>query len=317
MATEWENLPDADVILRASGGEEFHAHKLILSLVSPVFRDMFSVPQPSPAESSELPIVDLSDPSEALEPFLQIIYPTRNPLINDVDTLTSVLRLADKYDAKSVLDVHKDHLPSMCSNFSPIEMYAILSACGREEEAGTAARRVSFTSLGTLDSSPLLQLITTAQYQRLMSFMTARDRRMREIVTKHHEAIAGGYPLDNDPVPRSYFTTIAGRSHSCNDDPAHRLYSTTITASLQATFEADPCVRVVEALGIVSGALLTFSPCGENCRYNIQGLREYAEGLLKDLVDMAETLPWGHSRRDYVDHDDYSDYYQGRALAGQ
>jgi len=46
MATQWKTPPDADVILRASGGKEFHAHKLVLSLASPVFRDMFSVPQP-------------------------------------------------------------------------------------------------------------------------------------------------------------------------------------------------------------------------------------------------------------------------------
>jgi len=298
MAMDWENPPDADVILRASGGEEFHAHKLILSLASPVFKDMFSVPQPPSTESSELPIVDVNDPAGALETFLQLIYPTRNPHIDDVDALASILQLADKYDAKGVLDVHKDHLPSMCSNFSPIEMYAILCACGREEEAGAAARRVSFASLDTLDSSPLLQLITTTQYQRLVSFMTSRNARMREIVGKHHETIA-----------------TQPRFSPCNDDLAHRLYSSTITASLRAAFEADPCVRVIEAVGIVSSALLTFTPCGESCRYNIPGLREYAEGLLKDLVEMAEELPWDRSRHGYIAHGDYNDFRHPRSCA--
>ena len=129
MGIEWQTPPDADVILRASGGKEFHAHKLVLSLASPVFRDMFSVPQPPPTESSQLPIVDVDDPPEALEAFLQIIYPTRNPLIEKIETLVAVLRLADKYDAKDILDIHKHHLPSMYSNSSPIQMYAILCAC--------------------------------------------------------------------------------------------------------------------------------------------------------------------------------------------
>ena len=280
-AEEWQASPGADVILRASGGKEFPAHKLILSLASPVFRDMFSVPQSPPTESSQLPVIDLTDPPETLKNFLQIIYPTRNPHINNIYALASVLQLADKYDAKGVLDIHKDHLPSMCSNFSPIEMYAILCTCGREEEAGDAARRVPFASLDTLDSSPLLQLITTTQYQRLVSFMTVRDDRMHKIVGKHHKA-------------------IATRSYPCNDDPAHRLYSSTIAASLQAAFEADPCVRAVEALGIVSSVLLMFTPCGESCRYGIQGLWEYAEGLLMELVEMAEELLWGSSRHPSV-----------------
>ena len=275
MAAEWQTPPGADVILRASGGKEFHAHKIVLSLASPVFRDMFSVPQPSPTESSELPIVDVNDPPEAFGIFLQTIYPTRNPLITDVETLVAVLRLADKYDAKDVLDIHKDHLPSLSSNLPPIHIYAILCACGRDEEAGAAARRVSFASLNTLDSNPILQLITATQYQRLASFMTARDRRMREIVKRQQQHIQWDW------------------SPSCPRDATHHLYSGIIAASLQAAFEANPCIQVAEALGVVLDAPLTFSPCGNDCRYNSKGLRGYAEGLLKELIGMAETLPWG------------------------
>ena len=278
MAAEWNNPPDADIILRASGGKEFHAHKLILSLASPVFRGMFSVPQPPPIESTQLPIIEVSDPPEALEMFLQIIYPTHNPLINNVGTLASVLRLADKYDAKAVLDVHKDYLLSTPSDFPPIQTYAILCACGREKEAGAAARRVSFPSLDTLDSNPLLRLITTTQYQRLLSFMTVRDQTMREIVNKHHKDIADGY-------------------HPCAD-AAHTLYSSTIVASIQAAFEANPCVQVAEALGLVLSAPCTFTQCGNRCRYNVAGLRGYAEGLLKELVAMAQNLSWEDPRKD-------------------
>ena len=273
MTTQWKTPPDADIILRASGGREFHAHKLVLSLASSVFRDMFSVPQPSPTEPSQLPIVDVNDSPEALEIFLLIIYPARKPLINDVQTLASVLCLADKYDAKGVLDVQRDYLPSTYGTLSPIQMYTILCACGREEEAGAAARRVPFASLKTLDSSPLLQLITIAQYQRLVSFMTARDQRMREIVSEHHKDVASG-----------------GR-YSCND-VAHSLYSSTIVVTLQAAFEADPCTQVEKALNLVLSAPCTFKQCGDSCRYNVDGVRKYAEKLLKELVEMAQDLSW-------------------------
>lgn len=119
MVANWQNPSDADVVLRASGGKEFHVHKFILSLASPTFKDMFSVPQPPPTESSQLPIVDVDDPPEALEIFLQIIYPNRNPLINNIETLVSILRLADKYNAEAIRDVHAYYLPLMYSNLPP------------------------------------------------------------------------------------------------------------------------------------------------------------------------------------------------------
>ena len=181
MATGWQAPPNADVILRASGGREFHAHKLVLSLASLVFRDMFSVPQPPPTESSQLPIVDVNDPPEVFERFLQFIYPIPNPPINDIETLASLLRLADKYDARAVLDAHREYLPSMCIDSPPIHIYAILCVCGRSRDAEAAARCVSFASLASL-SSPLLHLMTVEHYQRLVRFMVARDTEMRKIV---------------------------------------------------------------------------------------------------------------------------------------
>lgn len=271
MATEWQNPPDADIILRVPRGKDFHAHKLILSLASPVFRDLFSVPQPGP---SELPIVEVHDPPEALGIFLQFIYPTRNPRITNTDILMSVLRLADKYDARDVIDIYVDHPPSTSDKFSPIQTYAILCACGRENEAGAVARIVPFSSLKTLDSSPLLQLITAAQYQRLVSLLTVRNLKTRELVGYWHGFIA------ND-----------GTRWSCND-AAHSIYSSTIVTMVQSAFEADPCVQVDAALFGVLSAPCTAYRCGDSCRYTMSGLRGYVEKLLRALGQMVQNLQW-------------------------
>ena len=160
---------------------------------------MFSVPQPPATESSQLPVIGLHDSPEALEMFLQLIYPTRSYLASDADTLASILRLADKYDAKGVLDTYKDYLPPNHCDFPPIQVYAILCTYGREKEVEAVARRVPFASLKSLGTTPLLQLASVTQYQRLVSFMTARDQRMREIVSGHHEYIAtDGYDSCTD-----------------------------------------------------------------------------------------------------------------------
>ena len=273
MAAEWKNPPDADVILRASGGKEFHAHKLVLSLASPVFRNMFSVPQP-PAEPSQTltDIVELDDPPEALGIFLQIIHPIPNPCISDVETFVSLLRLTDKYDAKVAPDIHKNYLPSMRSNY-PLQTYAILCAFGDEKEAEAVTRCTPFASLARPNSSLLLDLMTTMQYHRLVSFMIFRDQRTREIVHRRRKVITS-----ND-------------FHRCGD-PAHQLYSGTVVTTLQAAFEADPCVRVADALTLALSAPTTFKICQAACRYGTHGLRGYAEGLLKQLIEMAENLPW-------------------------
>jgi len=154
----------------------------------------------------------------------------------------------------------------------PIHMYTIFCAYGREKEAEAAARCVSFASLAHLNSSPQLHLMTVEYYQRLLGFMVARDQRMREIVVRHRENIAN----DNDYFYRS---------------DAHPMYSNIIVAAIQAGFEANPCVRVIEALGLVSSTR-RFPLCSIKCKYNIDGLQRYAEALLKELVEMAESLPW-------------------------
>lgn len=46
------------------------------------------------------------------ELFLWIIHPICNPPTNDPETLTSPLRLTDKYDVKAVLDPHNNYVPS-------------------------------------------------------------------------------------------------------------------------------------------------------------------------------------------------------------
>jgi len=247
VAFEWQNPPDADIILRASGGKQFHAHKLVLSLASPVFRDMFSVHQPPDSGPPKTPIVDVDNPPDPLEMFLQIIYPVRTPSISDAEALASLSQTS-------------------------IHMYAIFCAYGREKEAEAAARRVSFASLAHLNSSPLLRLMTVEYYQRLLGFIVARDQRTREIVIRHREKIAN----DNDYVRYS---------------DAHPMYSNIVVAAVQAGFEANPCVRVIEALGLVSSTH-RFPLCSIKCKHSTGGLQRYAEALLKELVEMTESLPW-------------------------
>src|SRR5579863_6283384 len=77
------DLPDANVIVRSSDLVNFQVHKSILAMVSPFFRDLFSLPQPSDSEVIEgLPVVQLSEDAELLNSLVSMLYPVR-PVIPD------------------------------------------------------------------------------------------------------------------------------------------------------------------------------------------------------------------------------------------
>ena len=65
-------------------------------------------------------------------------------------------------------------------------------------------------------------------------------------------------------------------------------------ATFLAAFEADPCVRATQALDLVLNAPIMFPLCATNGRYGALKHWKYVEGLLKELVQMAENLPWAN-----------------------
>ena len=75
MPHDFSNSPTADIILRSGGPKivEFMTHRVILSIASPVFETMFSLPQPGTGKS--LPVCDLSEDANTLEALLRLIYP--------------------------------------------------------------------------------------------------------------------------------------------------------------------------------------------------------------------------------------------------
>lgn len=75
MPHDFDNSHTADIILRSSGPKsvEFRAHRVILSIASPVFETMFSLPQPVADKS--LPVCDLSEDANTVEVLLRLIYP--------------------------------------------------------------------------------------------------------------------------------------------------------------------------------------------------------------------------------------------------
>ena len=78
--------PDANIIIRSSDLVDFRVHKSVLAFVSPFFRDLLSLPQPSDSESIDgLPVVELSEDSELLNSLVSILYPVRTAMPNSYE----------------------------------------------------------------------------------------------------------------------------------------------------------------------------------------------------------------------------------------
>jgi len=75
MPHDFDNSSTGDVILRSGGPKvaEFRVHKVILSIASPVFEEMFSLPQPATEE--DLPVCDIFEDAATVEALLRLVYP--------------------------------------------------------------------------------------------------------------------------------------------------------------------------------------------------------------------------------------------------
>ncbi|KAJ3531736.1 hypothetical protein NM688_g7533 [Phlebia brevispora] len=124
---------DADVVLRSSDSMDFRVHKLILSLASPVFATMFSIPQPITSRADtdlvghELPSVDMSEDAETLEAVLRECYPSLgSKTYKNLASVKKVLAVAEKYEITGLMDkMEPILLQSRFLDVEPLRVYAI------------------------------------------------------------------------------------------------------------------------------------------------------------------------------------------------
>jgi hypothetical protein len=135
----------ADLILQSSDEVPMHfrVFKNILSLASPVFADMFSLPSP-PSEKphDEVQVVPLSEHSIALDIALRHIYPMRRtqpPEADDLHYARILAEFARKYQVE-VLDQFITGYLTGSLECDPVGVYAIAVTYGYNDIGGDAAR---------------------------------------------------------------------------------------------------------------------------------------------------------------------------------
>ncbi|KAK6978228.1 BTB domain-containing protein [Favolaschia claudopus] len=131
---------DADVIFRSSDVIEFRLHKALLSLVSPVFRDMFTLPQPASESSTTLPVVEVTETSVLFDKALRFFYPGARPKVDNPSELRDVLTvLIHKYDMQGVIPIAQQHLERYLTSH-PLAAYVVAHTFQWNHLASEAAK---------------------------------------------------------------------------------------------------------------------------------------------------------------------------------
>ena len=162
----------ADLHLQSSDDVHFRVYKNILSLASPTFTDMFSMPSPPSQKPEEPQVVRLSEHSTALDVALRHIYPVGRPKAADTLHLASILaEFARKYQVEA-LDMFITGYLTDSVERDPVGVYAIAVTYGYNGIGESAARsclRLPFSGL----QSSYLRCAAAEHISELMRYHAA------------------------------------------------------------------------------------------------------------------------------------------------
>ncbi|TFY83074.1 hypothetical protein EWM64_g945 [Hericium alpestre] len=170
------NNKAADVILRTSDKVDFYVYKAILSLASPVFESMFSLPQPASASDASLgdgptashPVIDVSEDSRTMDSVLHFCYPVRRPSMTKLVDVGPVLLAAFKYEMNVVLAVARIAL-EQCIDQDTLGAFALALRCELYDVCSKAAKQFAQHPFLSLDSKEL-DHIKADRYRQLLKY---------------------------------------------------------------------------------------------------------------------------------------------------
>jgi len=139
------DMANGDIIIQSCDFINFRVHKLVLSLSSPFFGDMFSLPQPSDQDVVDgLPVVRLSEDADVLNCLLTMLYPIPSMIPDSYNKTLMVLAASQKYDMDGVQSRIRAEIQSkklsLTDGPATFHAYAIASIGGLSSERETLAR---------------------------------------------------------------------------------------------------------------------------------------------------------------------------------
>jgi hypothetical protein len=163
---------EADLILQSSDKVHFRVFKVILSLASPIFADMFSIPlPPSQKPYDQVHVVPLSEHSTALDVVLRHLYPVPTRKADSLHIAGILAEFARKYQVEALDEVITVYFTDSIER-DPVGVYAIAAAYGYNSVGANAARsclNLPFSGL----HSPYLRFATAEHTSELDKYHVA------------------------------------------------------------------------------------------------------------------------------------------------
>lgn len=268
----------ADVILRSSDAKMYYSWKIFLSLSSPVFNEMFNLPQPSNNNNIDeshwhdgLPVVDLAEDSHILGRILSLCLPPsctgEEFKVNNVHDLRNVLEATMKYDMEKIHCVALKELanPSFLHE-DPLRIYILACQYQYHEAACLAARHTLAFPMLTQNYVPELERIHAGKLWYLFSYRGACTAAACSLVEDHmwiiHTRFLSLFSCKDDedtelttvrcPPSRKY---PAGRTEL---NPVHKWWKDYMKKAGGA-LQKFPCSDSVKDKELVNGVLSAIS----------------------------------------------------------
>jgi hypothetical protein len=170
--------PNADIIIRSCDGVQFRTYKLLLSLASPIFKDMLAIPQPQPLDKaqSDTPIVDLTESSPTIRRLLFFCYPAaiEPPPDSKLQSLSEIAELVQATTKYEMYGARKTALRLLFQppfiDAEPLRVYAIACRFGADTEASLAAKHILRRPLFKDEHVAELEFIDAASLYRVMLY---------------------------------------------------------------------------------------------------------------------------------------------------
>ncbi|KDQ61501.1 hypothetical protein JAAARDRAFT_150241 [Jaapia argillacea MUCL 33604] len=158
----------ADMIVRSSDNVDFHVHRGVLAMASPIFHEFFiSSHYPRAAEP---PVEHMSEESGTIDSLLRLLYPVKSPVLGDVNAIVPVLEAARKYQMEELaLMLRKKLVSPPFIEAEPLRIFALAIRLDLEREIATAAKytlRQSWPPPYTVE----LKNIPASAFHRLLDF---------------------------------------------------------------------------------------------------------------------------------------------------
>jgi len=237
---------DGDIILRAGTDPgpkyDFRVHKFILSLASPVFKDMLTLPKPpnkNGTEHPDIPVVDVTDTPDVLDMVLRFIYPgVEPPKFTSVPPLSAVLSAADKYCITSMVPMLRDALKALLPG-DPFGVYIVACRFGFSEEAKAAAMVSTPSCLLNRSYEEGVRQMASTDLFRFVRFVIRREELGRSRIENY--LVLAFHGLDGNCL---------GDSSDDHWDTAREFYAD-LTKTIQDAFARNPNLELKDLLVVL------------------------------------------------------------------